>query len=134
MYLPTNHCALPKHHHFAAKKIIWFCVVLLNNCMNMYKNKFDDALTLDWLRDNAINEKDFAVLHIKLLQAQRTAHILLGQNKNLLTADQIQTLKSFSKLMVCKRMRSQLKPEAAYPVLNISTNNPTSQALNKIHT
>ena len=89
--------------------------------MNTYKNFKDDALTADWLRDNGIAVNSFSTTHVKLLQAQQTAHTLLTQNKNLLTTSQIKTLKAFQNSMSNKHTRSKLKPEHAYPVLNINT-------------
>ena len=134
MYLPTSQCVLPKHSHFAAKKIIWFCVVLLNNCMKKPKDQLThaqyqinhkadkDTLTVNkWIGTCGLNVQSFNTTPIQLLQAQKTARELLTQFPQLLTQHQITTLKSFNKLMVCKRTRAQLKPEAAYPILNIST-------------
>ena len=89
--------------------------------MNKLKNFKDDALAADWLRDNGIAVKSFSTTHVKLLQAQKTAHTLLTQNINLLTSNQIKTLKSFQHKMAAKNTRVQLKPEHAYPILNIST-------------
>lgn len=89
--------------------------------MDTYKNFKDDALTADWLRDNGIAVNTFSTTHVKLLQAQQTAHTLLTQNHNLLTAKQIKTLKAFQRKMTNKKARAKLKPEAAYPILNIST-------------
>jgi hypothetical protein len=89
--------------------------------MNKIKNFKDDALAADWLRDNGIAVKSFSTTHVKLLQAQKTAHTLLTQNINLLTTNQIRTLKAFQRKMAAKNTRVQLKPEHAYPILNIST-------------
>ena len=89
--------------------------------MNKYKNFKDDALTADWLRDNGIAVKTFNTTQVKLLQAQQTAHALLTQNIALLTTSQIKTLKAFKRKMANKRTREKLKPDAAYPILNIST-------------
>ena len=89
--------------------------------MNTYKNFKDDALTADWLRDNGIAVNSFANTHVKLLQAQQTAHTLLTQNLSLLTSTQIKALKAFQRKMTNKKARAKLKPEAAYSVLNIST-------------
>ena len=89
--------------------------------MNTYKNFKDDALTADWLRDNGIAVNSFGTTHVKLLQAQQTAHNLLNQNQNLLTSNQIKTLKAFQNKMSNKKSRSKLKPEHAYPILNINT-------------
>ena len=89
--------------------------------MNTYKNKRDDALTADWLRDNGIGDKAFCTTHIRLLQAQQAANTLLTQNHNLLTSTQIKALKVFQRKMASKKIRAKLKPKAAYTVLNIST-------------
>ena len=89
--------------------------------MNTYKNFKDDALTADWLRDNGIAVNSFGTTNVKLLQAQQTAHTLLTQSTNLLTSTQTKTLKAFQRKMADKRVRTKLKPEAAYPILNIST-------------
>ena len=88
--------------------------------MNKLKNFKDDALAADWLRDNGIAVNSFSTTHVKLLQAQQTAHTLLTHNFNLLTTNQIKTLKAFQRKMAAKNTRLQLKPEHAYPILNIS--------------
>ena len=89
--------------------------------MNTYKNFKDDALTADWLRDNGIAVNSFTNTHVKLLQAQQTAHTLLTQSQHLLTSNQIKALKAFQRKMTNKKARAKLKPEAAYRILNIST-------------
>lgn len=89
--------------------------------MNKYKNFKDDALAADWLRDNGIVVKAFSTTHIKLLRAQRAAHILLTQHADMLTTSQTKQLKAFQQKMAHTKSREKLKPEAAYPVLNIST-------------
>ncbi|NBR25175.1 MAG: DUF4350 domain-containing protein [Micrococcales bacterium] len=89
--------------------------------MKNHKERLDDGLTADWLRDNGITVRVFNTADDKLLQAQKTAHILLTQPTNLLTADQIQTLQAFIKRMKSKHTRAKLTPKSAYPVLNIST-------------
>ncbi len=99
--------------------------------MNKHKNFKDDALTADWLRDNGIAVNSFATTHVKLLQAQQTAHTLLTQNKDLLTTSQIKTLKAFQRTMSNKKARAKLKPENAYPILNISTK--VNRQLFKLH-
>jgi hypothetical protein len=99
--------------------------------MNTYKNFKDDALTADWLRDNGIAVNSFSTTHVKLLQAQQTAHTLLTQNKDLLTTSQIKTLTAFQRSMSTKKTRTKLKPEHAYPVLNIGTK--VNRQLFKLH-
>ena len=89
--------------------------------MKNHKELLNDGLTADWLRDNGITVRVFNTADDKLLQAQKTAHTLLTQHTNLLTADQIQTIRTFTKLMAHKNTRTKLTPKSAYPVLNIST-------------
>ncbi len=89
--------------------------------MNIYKNFKDNALTEDWLRDNGIAIKAFNTTHVKLLQAQQKAHVLLTQYPHLLTQSQTKTLKAFQRKMVGKHTRNKLKPESAYPIFNINT-------------
>ena len=89
--------------------------------MKNRKERLDDGLTADWLRDNGITVRVFNTADDKLLQAQKTAHTLLTQQTNLLNADQITTLKSFTKRMKSKHTRAKLTALSAYPVLNIST-------------
>ena len=89
--------------------------------MKNSKERLNDGLTADWLRDNGITVCVFNTADDKLLQAQKTAHTLLTQHTNLLTADQIQTLRTFTKSMAHKNTRTKLTPKSAYPILNIST-------------
>jgi adenine-specific DNA methylase len=89
--------------------------------MKNRKELLNDGLTADWLRDNGITVRVFSTADDKLLKAQKTAHTLLTQHTNLLTADQIQTLRTFTKRMAHKNTRTKLTPKSAYPILNIST-------------
>ena len=89
--------------------------------MKNRKELLNDGLTADWLRDNGITVRVFNTADEKLLQAQKTAHTLLTQHINLLTADQIQILTTFTKRMAHKNTRDKLTPKSAYPILNIST-------------
>ena len=89
--------------------------------MKNRKELLNDGLTADWLRDMGITIRVFNTADDKLLQAQKTAHTLLTQHTNLLTADQIQTLTTFTKRMKSKYTRAKLTAKSAYPILNIST-------------
>ena len=89
--------------------------------MKNRKERLDDGLTADWLRGNGITIRIFNTADNKLLQAQKTAHTLLTQHTKLLTADQIQTLTTFTKRIAHKNTRAKLTAKSAYPVLNIST-------------
>lgn len=82
---------------------------------------YKETATQKWIRENGMNVAAFNTTHVKLLQAQQAAHNLLKHHKQLLTENQTKTLTTFTKKMNCKRTRDKLKPEAAYPVLNISS-------------
>ena len=110
---------------------------MLNNCMNhikqkkekdklshkqyelIRKQKKDSALTSDWLRDNDFDNPYFNQTDIKILQTQKTAQILLTQHLNLLTTEQISQIKIFQNKTSKSKLLKKLKPNAAYPVLNI---------------
>ena len=83
------------------------------------KKKKDSALTSDWLRDNDFDNPYFNQTDIKILQAQKTAQILLTQHLNLLTTEQISQIKIFQNKTSKSKLLKKLKPNAAYPVLNI---------------
>lgn len=74
-----------------------------------------------WLSSNGINPETLSDVHIKLLQAQQQAHLLLKNHMHLLNDQQRRTLEKFKLIMANKRTRQKLKPAAAYPVLNISS-------------
>jgi len=99
--------------------------------MTNYKQKQDEALTADWLKDNGLDFANFNTTHIKLLQAQQQAHTLLNQHLNVLTQSQHQTLRHFNRLMANSKTRKNLKPTAAYPIFNI--NNKINRQLFKQH-
>lgn len=81
-----------------------------------------DTLTAnEWLAELGLNTSTFSTTHIRLLQAQQQAHALLTHHGNLLTASQRTTLENFQQQMAHQRTRNRLKPQAAYPVLNISS-------------
>jgi len=74
-----------------------------------------------WLAANGFKADSFFTTHIKLLHAQKQAHLLLTHHIDLLTPSQAETLRQFQHLMTHKNTRRKLKPSAAYPALNIST-------------
>ena len=80
-----------------------------------------ETITQNWIRANGMQVSTFNSTPIKLLQAQQQATNLLRNYIALLTPQQVQTLKNFQKRMSHKNTRSKLKPEHAYPVLNIAT-------------
>jgi len=84
------------------------------------RKQHNDAHTTDkWIRSTGLNTATFNKLNPKLLQAQQTAHTLLTQYLNLLTAEQIKIIRNFKRKLSNKHTSGKLKPEAAYQVLNI---------------
>jgi len=80
-----------------------------------------ETITQNWIRANGMQVSTFNSTPIKLLQAQQQATNLLLNYTALLTKSQTQTLQNFQKRMAHKNTRTKLKPEHAYPVLNIAT-------------
>ena len=74
-----------------------------------------------WIRTASLNTETFSTTPVQLLQAQALTHTLLTQHQDLLTQSQQQALRHFQQLMAHKNTRSKLKPEATYPVFNISS-------------
>jgi len=111
----------------------------INNCMNLIKKKPKRDLlshtqyamnvkqnkhtsrTDAWLRSQGISTQALISTHPTLLKAQQAAHHLLTYHNHLLTTEQTQTLKHFQQQISNKHTREKLKPQAAYPVLNISS-------------
>lgn len=108
---------------------------MLNICMNtkkdkdkltqaqyqiLRKNDKDTLTTEKWIKDTGLNVRAFNQLPVQLLQAQQAAHALLTHNLNLLTTEQVKTLRAFQRKVVNKKIRHKLKPTSAYPILNIS--------------
>ena len=80
-----------------------------------------ETITQNWIRENGMQVSTFNTTPVKLLQAQQQATNLLRSHANLLTKSQVQTLQNFQKRMTHKNTRTKLKPEQAYPILNIAT-------------
>ena len=95
-------------------------------------NQEKDTLTAEkWIKDTGLNVCAFFKLPVQVQQAQQAAHALLTYNINLLTTEQVQTLRAFQRKVVNKKIRHKLKPTSAYPILNIS--NKINRQLFKQH-
>ena len=81
----------------------------------------DNGLTNWWLRQNGINYQYLLHADSKLIQAQHKAHLLLKNHLDLLTKNQIKTLKNFKRRMNIGHLRKKLRPEAANAVFSINT-------------
>jgi hypothetical protein len=117
---------------------------MLNRCKKKLKDRLThkqqqimrkhekDTLTAEkWIKDTGLNVRAFNQLPIQLLQAQQAALALLTHNLNLLTTEQVKTLRAFQRKVVNKKIRHKLKPASAYPILNIS--NKINRQLFKQH-
>ena len=99
--------------------------------MNTYKNKKDDALTADWLRDIGLNEKTFNTEKLKITRAQTMAHTLLTQHRSLLSNKQLQSLTAFEQSCRKKQERERITDASCHYVMNI--NNKINRQLFKQH-
>ena len=81
----------------------------------------DTLQTAEWLSSNGFGINTFGSTHIKLLQAQQQANLILNEHQHLLTKEQRRTLENFKTIMANKRKSKKLKPSAAFPILNIAT-------------
>ncbi len=85
------------------------------------RSRRDTVTTEVWMKENGFNAVTFGKTHIELLQAQKLAQILITNHASLLTQSQIQIIENFQQKMTSSKLRSKLKPSAAYPILNINT-------------
>ena len=96
-----------------------------------YRQKEHTIDTNIWLQRQGISTSSLTSTHPQLLKAQQAAHQLLTHHSDLLNNEQRLTLEQFRHKMNNKRTRQKLKPEAAYPILNINTK--ISRHLFKLH-
>ena len=85
------------------------------------RERLDTLQTDKWLSSNGFDVNTFSSTHIKLLQAQQQANLILNEHQHLLTQEQRRTLENFKTIMAHKRKREKLKPSAAFPILNIAS-------------
>jgi hypothetical protein len=75
--------------------------------------------TIDWLKQNGLNDSYFATADLLFVQAQQIAHNILKHNQQLLTAEQLKTLKDYLNLIHNKAKRKTLTAHTAYKVMTI---------------
>lgn len=75
--------------------------------------------TIDWLKQNGLNDSYFASTDLLFVQAQQIAHNILKHNQQLLTAEQIKILKDYLNRIHNKANRKTLTANAAYKVMTI---------------
>ncbi len=75
--------------------------------------------TIDWLKQNGLNHSYFATTDLMFVQAQQIAHNILKHNQQLLTVEQLKTLKDYLNLIHNKAKRKTLTAHTAYKVMTI---------------
>ena len=91
----------------------------------------DTNSTNAWIAGAGLSIATFSSIHVKLLQAQQAANCLLDMHAKLLNKEQTNLLKQFLKNMAHKNTQNKLKPQHAYPVLNL--NNKVNRQLFKLN-
>ncbi len=79
----------------------------------------NDKQTIDWLKQNGLNDSYFASAELLFVQAQQIAHNLLKHNQQLLTAEQTTSLKIYLNNIQHKTKRQKLTANAAFKVMTI---------------
>jgi hypothetical protein len=97
----------------------------------MRKHEKDTLTAEKWIKDTGLNVCAFVKLPVQVQQAQQAAHALLTYNINLLTTEQVHTLRAFQRKVGNTKNHKSLKPSTAYPILNIS--NKINRQLFKLH-
>jgi hypothetical protein len=85
------------------------------------KERADTAEADRWLASQGLSASSFQSTPVRLLQAQRQAHVLLEQHGALLSQEQREKLETYQKRMADRKSRSRLKPKAANEIMNIAT-------------
>jgi len=85
------------------------------------RERADTADADRWLASQGLSAGSFAGTPTRLLQAQRQAHVLLSQHKELLTQEQRATLEGYQKKMADRKARTRIKPKLVNEVLNIGS-------------
>jgi len=86
--------------------------------MNNYKA---EKQATEWLKENGLNEKNFASIELHLAQAQMIATNLLKHHAKLLGHNEAATLNNFLNAMAFGSKRKKLTAGSAYKVMNIAT-------------
>ena len=93
----------------------------LTQAQYQIKHKQDkDMLKAErWIKDTGLTVCVFNRLPVQILKAQQVAHVLLTQNLNLLTTEQIKNIRAFQRKVGNTKNHKSLNPTSAYPILNI---------------
>jgi len=79
-----------------------------------------DDKTAKWISDNGMSIKDFAVIDIRLLQAQKAAHTLLTKHSDWLTDRQRKHLEEFKQRASNKKQRPRITGNETLGILNLA--------------
>ncbi len=79
-----------------------------------------DEQTTQWISDNGMSVEDFAVIDIRLLQAQKAAHTLLTKHLDWLTDRQRKNLEEFKHRVSNKEQRQRITQNEVLGILNLA--------------
>jgi hypothetical protein len=75
--------------------------------------------TINWLKQNGLNDSYFETTDLLFVQAQQIAHNILKHHQQLLKEAQIKTLKDYLNKIHNKAKRKTLTANTAYKVMTI---------------
>jgi hypothetical protein len=78
-----------------------------------------DDKTAQWIADNGMSIKDFAVVDIRVLQAQKAAHNLLTNHSHWLTDRQRKFIEDFKQRASNKKQRQRITSTDIVGILNL---------------
>jgi hypothetical protein len=84
------------------------------------KRLIADDKTARWIAENGMSIKDFAVIDIRLLQAQKAAHTLLTKDSDWLSDRQRKHLEEFKQRVSNKKQRPRITQNEVLGVLNLA--------------
>lgn len=88
--------------------------------INMLEKR-DTIIANSLIKQNGLKPDTFTTLDLKVAQAKIAAHDLLQNYSEHLTKEQSKQINDFNKKVANPKIHSRLKPNAAYPILNMAT-------------
>jgi len=85
------------------------------------QQKRDTMIADSLIRQNGLKPKTFTTLDLKVAEAKMTAHNLLQNYSEYLTQQHIKQINDFNRKVNNRNVCGRLKPNIAYPILNMAT-------------
>ena len=85
------------------------------------QQKYDTKIADSLLKQNGLNPNTFAKLDLKVAQAKIAAHELEEKYSKYLSDEHIEKIKAFNRKVINSKKCHLLKPNAAYPILNLAS-------------